>query len=86
MKLAEVAAPQKLYMLAGELLRDEGKANVSNQDTAFLLGSAIAFMHFENTPDPSMEVEMHELIRDAVDAAMMWHDALVGAVDEAPRR
>ena len=86
MKLTEAVAPQKLYMLAEELIRDEGKTDETNHNAAYLLGSAIAFLHFETSPDPSVDEDMYELIRNAVDAAMFWHDALIGAVNEATRR
>ncbi len=70
----EITASEKLWLLAGELLRDEGVETVNAQHLASLLGQALTCAAVYSTIDPLDGRTLDHVISSAVDAALDAHE------------
>lgn len=71
---------EKLWLLAGELLRDEGIEDVQANDLATLLGQALTCVAIYSTIDPLDIGTIEHVIARAFDAALDAHDTFMDQV------
>ena len=72
--LAERTPSEKLWLLAGELLRDEGIEDVNAMHLATLMGQALTCTAIYSTIDPLDSRTMEHVMECAVEAALNAHD------------
>ena len=78
--LEERTPSEKLWLLAGELLRDEGIEDVNAQHLATLIGQALACVSIYSTFDPLDTKSMEHVMSCAVEAALDAHDHFIDQV------
>ena len=71
---------EKLWLLAGELLRDEGIEDVQANDLATLLGQALTCVAIYSTVDPLDKRTIEHVMTRAVEAALDAHDTFMDHV------
>jgi len=71
--LDERTPSEKLWLLAGELLRDEGIEDVNAQHLATLMGQALTCVAIYNTIDPLDSRSINHVMSRAEDAALNAH-------------
>ncbi|MCI2399366.1 hypothetical protein [Aliiroseovarius subalbicans] len=78
MMIADSPAPEKVYLLLGELLRDDGIEEPTRENIACLLGYALTFAHIniadaeeEDARDKQGPAQMAE---DAIATAFAYHE------------
>lgn len=77
----QASPPEKLYLLAGELLRDSGCENVQPDDLAALFGCALAFSHLEASSEPDNPKRLVEYLSGAIAHAAAFHKRFVRLAD-----
>ena len=70
----EMASCVKLWLLAGELLRDDGIEDVNAHHLATLLGQALTWVAIHDTIDPLDQRTILQVISRAEDAALDRYD------------
>ena len=78
--LDEKTSSEKLWLLAGELLRDEGIEDVTAQHLATLMGQAITCVAIYSTVDPLDSRTIEHVTNRAVDAALDAHEHFMDQV------
>ena len=78
--LDEKPPSEKLWLLAGELLRDEGIEDVNAQHLATLMGQALTCVAVYSTIDPLDSRTMEHVMSRAVDAALDAHEHFMDQV------
>lgn len=78
--LHEKTPSEKLWLLAGELLRDEGVEDVNAQHLATLIGQALTCVSIYSTVDPLDTRTMEHVVSCAVEAALDAHDHFMDQV------
>jgi hypothetical protein len=73
----EFTASEKLWLLAAELLRDEGVTDVTSHHLATLLGQALACVAIHETIDPLGRRTMIHILDRANGVAMELHSDFV---------
>lgn len=73
---------EKLWLLAGELLRDQGIEDVTSQHLATLFGQALTCVAIYNTVDPLDPRSLEPVVENAVDAALSAHEYFLEKVAE----
>ncbi|MGM9402555.1 hypothetical protein ACS0VU_09335 [Aliiroseovarius sp. KMU-71] len=80
--------PEKVALLCGELLQDDGVKNPRSEHVARLLGYALAFAHINfsgaEERDATDKATMLELIVTAAAAAEEWHEDFSDAAKQIP--
>lgn len=71
--LEEKTPSEKLWLLAGELLRDEGIEDVSAGHVATLMGQALTCTAIYSTIDPLDSRTIEHVVERAVEAALNAH-------------
>lgn len=71
--LEEKTPSEKLWLLAGELLRDEGIEDVNSKQLATLMGQALTCVAVYSTVDPLDPRTIHHVMSCAEDAARDAH-------------
>ncbi|MDA5094216.1 hypothetical protein O2N63_08955 [Aliiroseovarius sp. KMU-50] len=78
MMLDDTPSPEKVYLLCGELLRDEGIENPKREHVARMLGYALTFAHInfseEEGGDATDRAAIMKMIVTAAAAAEEWHE------------
>ena len=72
--LDEKTSSEKLWLLAGELLRNEGIEDVNAQDLATLMGQALTCVAVYSAIDPLDSRAIHHVMRCAEAAALDAHE------------
>ena len=78
--LEERTPSEKLWLLAGELLRDEGIEDVNAQHLATLMGQALTCISIYSTVDPLDKRTIEHVMSCAVEAALDAHDHFMDQV------
>ncbi len=73
---------EKLWLLAGELLRDQGIEDVTSHHLATLFGQAITCVAIYNTVDPLDPRSLEPVVEQAIDAALDSHEYFLEKVAE----
>ena len=73
-QIIERTPSEKLWLLAGELLRDEGIEDVSAQHLAALMGQALTCVAVYSTIDPLDPRTIHHVMSCAETAALDAHE------------
>lgn len=76
----EMASCVKLWLLAGELLRDDGIEDVNAHHLATLLGQALTWVAIHDTIDPLDQRTILQVISRAEDAALDRYDKFMEQV------
>lgn len=84
--LDEKSACEKLWLLAGELLRDEGIEEVRAHHLATLLGQTLTWVAIHDTIDPLDPRTIQHVIDHAEDAAVEAHDRFMDQVRDLKAR
>jgi len=79
--LEEKTPSEKLWLLAGELLRDEGIEDVNAQHLAALMGQALTCVAVYSTIDPLDSRTIEHVMSRAVDAALDSHEHFMDQVN-----
>ena len=80
--LDEKTPSEKLWLLAGELLRDEGVEDVDAHHLATLMGQALTCVAVYSTIDPLDSRTIEHAISRAVDAALDAHEHFMDQVKD----
>ena len=80
--LDEKTPGEKLWLLAGELLRDEGIEDVNAQHLATLMGQALTCVAIYSTIDPLDSRTIHHVMSRAEDAALDAHKHFIDWVED----
>lgn len=76
--IADSPAPEKIYLLCGELLRDEGISEPTRENIACLLGYALTFAHINiadaDCVDAKENPGMAQLVNDTASMALAYHE------------
>jgi hypothetical protein len=78
--LDEKTPSEKLWLLAGELLRDEGIEDVNAQHLATLMGQALTCVAVYSTIDPLDSRTIQHVMSSAEDAALDAHEHFMDQV------
>ena len=78
--LKERTPSEKLWLLAGELLQDEGIEEVSAQQLASLMGQALTCVAIYSTIDPLDSRTIHQVMHYAETAALDAHEYFMDQV------
>jgi hypothetical protein len=76
-KIAEFSACEKIWLLAGEVLRDEGVETVTSHHLATVLGQALACVAIHETIDPLDRRTMMHILERAGTVATRLHGDFV---------
>ena len=79
--LDEKTPSEKLWLLAGELLRDEGIEDVNAQHLATLMGQALTCVAIYSTVDPLDSRTINHVMSRAEDAALDAHGYFMDQVN-----
>ena len=71
--IEEKTPSEKLWLLAGELLRDEGIEDVNAEHVATLMGQALTCTAIYSTIDPLDARTIEHVVERAVEAALNAH-------------
>ena len=84
--LDEKTSSEKLWLLAGELLRDEGIEDVNAQHLAALMGQALTCVAVYSAIDPLDSRTIHHVISHAEAAALDAHEHFTDQVQNLQSR
>ena len=73
---------EKLWLLAGELLRDQGIEDVTSHHLATLFGQALTCVAIYDTVDPLDPRSLEPVVERAIDAALNAHEYFLEKVAE----
>ena len=73
---------EKLWLLAGELLRDQGIEDVTSHHLATLFGQALTCVAIYNTVDPLDPRSLEPVVERAVESALDAHGYFLEKVAE----
>ena len=80
--LEERTSSEKLWLLAGELLRDEGIKDANANHLATLVGQVLACVAIYSTVDPLDPRTIEHVVERAVDSALNAHNHFLAQVNE----
>ena len=80
LSMNERTPSEKLWLLAGELLQDEGIEEVDAQHLAALMGQALTCVAIYSTIDPLDSRTIHQIMRSAETAAFDAHEYFMDQV------
>lgn len=76
-RLDAACSPEKLYLLACELLRDDGCETPQLNDVAALLGAALAYSYIDMVPDLRDTRAFESALADVAAYATDFHSRFV---------
>ncbi len=80
--LEEGTSSEKLWLLAGELLRDEGIEDVNASHLATLIGQVLACVAIYSTIDPLDPRTIRHVVELGIDSALNTHENFLAQVNE----
>ena len=78
----EKTPSEKLWLLAGELLRDEGIEDVTAHHLLVLMGQVLSCIAVYSTVDPLDPRTIKYVVERAVGEALAAHDHFLAQIDE----